>query len=230
VERTNEMWLAELRDSSLQQADAIADLRRYLKWGVLAYLRTRSDLNNLAQSELKQMSEDFTQEALLKIQANLHTFQGKSKFITWAAKIAGNHAINELRRAKWRDLSIDAITEAGTPFQELLAGEPAKSSLPDIESEQHLVWQTITEVINHDLSERQRQALAAVHFENIPTPEVARLLDTNVNNLYKLLHDARLKLKRRLQALDLEPQYILSLFSENVPAARVSFCIGVDLS
>jgi hypothetical protein len=45
--------------------------------------------------------------------------------------------------------------------------------------------------------------------------EVARLLETNVNNIYKILHDTRLKLKRRLQRLGLEPQYILSLFSES---------------
>jgi hypothetical protein len=28
------------------------------------------------------------------------------------------------------------------------------------------------------------------------------------------MHDARLKLKRRLRALDLDPEYILNLFSE----------------
>jgi DNA-directed RNA polymerase specialized sigma24 family protein len=61
---------------------------------------------------------------------------------------------------------------------------------------------------------RQRQVLAAVQLNNIPMPEVARLLETNVNNIYKIMHDARLKLKRRLRALDLEPEYILQLFSE----------------
>ena len=36
-------------------------------------------------------------------------------------------------------------------------------------------------------------------FDNIPMAEVAELLDTNINNIYKLLHDARLKLKQGLQ-------------------------------
>jgi DNA-directed RNA polymerase specialized sigma24 family protein len=50
--------------------------------------------------------------------------------------------------------------------------------------------------------------------ERVPITEVARLLNTNPNNIYKLLHDARLKLKLRLQQLGLEPTYILKLFED----------------
>ncbi len=214
MEGTNEMWLEELRNSHPNQAQAVEDLRRYLKRGVIAYLRTRSDLRYLADAELDQMSEDFTQEALLKVQDNLDTFRGKSKFTTWAAKIASNLTISELRRAKWRDLSLDAITEAGTSLQELLTTDTPKGDNPDTAIERSQVWETVIDVINNDLTERQRQVLASVQFNNIPMPEVARLLDTNVNNIYKIMHDARLKLKHRLQALNLDPQYILKLFSE----------------
>jgi RNA polymerase sigma-70 factor (ECF subfamily) len=212
-ERTNETWLDELRPDNPSQAQALEDLRQYLKRGVLAYLHSRSDLSNLAESELQQMSQDMAQEALLKVQANLDTFQGKSKFTTWAAKIAANHTISELRRAKWRDLSLDAITEAGTALQEILVAESPAGGNPATESERHQVWTTIFEVINNDLTERQRQALAAVQIDKIPIAEVARLLDTNPNNVYKLLHDARMKLKQSLQKLGLESQYILKLFS-----------------
>ena len=215
MERTNEMWLEHLRDGSPQQAEAIEDLRQYLKRAVLIYLHTRSDLDHLAESELQQMSEDFTQEALLKIQAGLDTFRGKSKFTTWAAKVAANHTISELRRAKWRDLSLDAITDAGTSLQEILAFDSVSDSKPDTESERRQVWQVIAEVINNELTERQRQVLVAVRVDNIPMAEVAELLDTNINNVYKLLYDARLKLKQGLQNLGWEPQYILQLFSED---------------
>jgi RNA polymerase sigma-70 factor (ECF subfamily) len=214
MERPNETWLNELRPGNPNQTQALEDLRQYLLRGILAYLRSRSDLSSLAESELQQMGQDLAQEVLLKIQANLNTFQGKSKFTTWATKIAANHTISELRRAKWRDLSLDAITEAGTVLQEILVTTSAAGDNPATESERQQVWDTITEVINNDLTERQRQALAAVLIDNIPIAEVARLLDTNPNNVYKLLHDARLKLKQRLQKLGLDPQYILKLFSE----------------
>lgn len=214
MERTNEMWLADLRAGHPDQSQALEDLRQFLQRGVLAYLRSRSDLNNLAEPELVQMSEDLVQEALLKIEANLDSFEGRSKFTTWAAKIAGNLTISELRRARWRNLSLDAITEAGASLQETLAAESAALGQPETASERRQVWATIEEVINNELTDRQRQVLAAVHFNNIPMAEVARLLDTNVNNVYKIMHDARLKLKKRLQALDLDPAYVLNLFSE----------------
>ena len=181
----------------------------------MIYLHTRSDLGHLAESELQQMSEDFIQDALLKIQASLDTFRGKSKFTTWAAKVAANHTISELRRAKWRDLSLDAITDAGTSLQEILAFDSVPGSNPDTQSERQQVWQVIADVINSELTERQRQVLVAVRVDNIPMAEVAELLDTNINNIYKLLHDARLKLKQGLQNSGWEPQYILQLFSED---------------
>lgn len=214
MERTNEMWLAELQADHPGQADAIESLRQHLQRGVMAYLHTRSDLNHLAPIELEQMSQDFVQEAILKVQANLHTFQGRSKFTTWASKIAGNLVISELRRAKWRDLSLDTITGAGTSMQEILTVDSAAGDTPDRESERRQVWQTITQVIETDLTERQRQVMAAVQFNDIPMPEVARLLDTNVNNIYKIMHDARLKLKNRLRTLGLDPDYILHLFGD----------------
>jgi RNA polymerase sigma factor (sigma-70 family) len=213
MERTNEMWLTELRNGHPDQAAAIEDLLKHLRRGVLAYLYSRSDLNNLAATELQQMSNDFAQDALLKIQDNLDNFQGKSKFTTWASKIAANHTISELRRAKWRDFSLDAMTEAGSSWQEILEMPQAQTRNPDTESERRHVWEAIEYVVNHELTDRQRQALVAVKVDNIPIAEVARLLDTNANNVYKLLHDARLKLKRQLEALGLEPEYILKLYN-----------------
>ncbi|HMR64874.1 MAG TPA: RNA polymerase sigma factor [Anaerolineae bacterium] len=212
MERTNEEWIEALREGSPDQHEGITDLLKRLRRGVLAYLHTRSDLSQLAESELVQMSEDFAQESLLKVQDNLDSFQGKSKFTTWASKIAANHTISELRRAKWRDYSLDALTESGSSLQEILALPADQNQDPDTESERRQVWRTIDHVIKNELTDRQRQALVAVRVENIPIAEVARMLETNPNNVYKLLHDARLKLKRHLEELDLEPDYILRLF------------------
>jgi len=213
MERTNEAWLAELRNGHSQQSQAIEELLQHLRRGILAYLYSRSDLGHLAETELQQMSNDFAQDALLKIQENLDKFQGKSKFTTWASKIAANHTISELRRAKWRDFSLDAITETGSSLQEVLDLPATQTSPPDTESERRQVWEAIESVVNRELTDRQRQALVAVRVDNVPIAEVARLMNTNANNVYKLLHDARLKLKRGLQDLGLDSDYILKLYN-----------------
>ena len=212
MERTNQAWLEDLRDDSPHQTEAINDLLNHLKRGVFAYLRTRSDLSHLAEPELEQMGQDFAQEAILKVKDNLDKFQGKSKFTTWAAKIAANHTISELRRARWRDYSLDALTDSGTSLQVILALPTGQNLNRDTENERRQVWQILDEVISQELTDRQRQALVAVTVDNVPISEVANSLNTNANNVYKLLHDARLKLKRSLQALDLDSAYILKLF------------------
>ena len=102
VERTNEEWLAALRGP--EQEEALADLRTFLVRGLGYALANRSDVDD-------QVREDFAQEALLKILNGLDTFRGESRFTTWAQKIAVNVAFTELRRRRWQDTSLEAITE-----------------------------------------------------------------------------------------------------------------------
>ena len=45
-------------------------------------------------------------------------------------------------------------------------------------------------------------------------PEVARRMGTNQNALYKLLHDARKKLKRQMEAAGLSAKEVLAVFDE----------------
>ena len=54
----------------------------------------------------------------------------------------------------------------------------------------------------------------AVLLEGMPISEVARLMGTKQNALYKLLHDARKKLKRQMQAAGVSPQEVLAAFEE----------------
>jgi RNA polymerase sigma-70 factor (ECF subfamily) len=53
-----------------------------------------------------------------------------------------------------------------------------------------------------------------VILEGMPIAEVARRMGTNQNALYKLLHDARRKLKLRMEAVGLPPQEVLTAFDE----------------
>jgi RNA polymerase sigma-70 factor (ECF subfamily) len=59
--------------------------------------------------------------------------------------------------------------------------------------------------MDEELTDRQRTALMAVALQEMPLEEVARRLGTERNALYKLLHDARKRLKRRLAEAGLSP-------------------------
>lgn len=52
-------------------------------------------------------AEDATQQALISIVRALPRFDGRSKFTTWAFRIATNAAIDEVRRTRRRALPLD---------------------------------------------------------------------------------------------------------------------------
>ena len=70
----------------------------------------------------------------------------------------------------------------------------------------------IRRVINEELTDRQRRALVMLGVQGVPMEEAARRLRTNRNALYKLLHDARLRLRQRLQAEGLNVDEVFSAF------------------
>jgi RNA polymerase sigma-70 factor (ECF subfamily) len=63
-----------------------------------------------------------------------------------------------------------------------------------------------------ELTEKQRTAMIAVAIRGMPLEEVARRMGTNRNSLYKLLHDARLKLKLHMENQGFSSGEIFSVF------------------
>ena len=72
----------------------------------------------------------------------------------------------------------------------------------------------LNRVIMEELTEKQRQAMLAIVIQGMPMGEVARRMGMQRNALYKLLHDARLRLKRRMQAEKLTIPEIFNAFED----------------
>jgi len=213
--RTNEEWIAELTSEGEVRAQALDDLRTRLERGLFHYLRTdRSDLSDRTSEEIEQMAQDFVQDALLKILDNIDTFRGESKFTTWASKITSRVAISELRRARYKDYSLDHLTIGGETMPDItsLSISPDTGPAPEKYTEQQDVAKTIQAALDNVLTDRQRTALVAVAIDGVPIEEVAHRMDTNRNALYKLVHDARVKLKKHLEGEGLSLDYILDVF------------------
>jgi RNA polymerase sigma-70 factor, ECF subfamily len=155
--------------------------------------------------------EDFAQEALLKIMSNLDSYRGESRFTTWAKKIAMNVALTELKRRRWRDVSLQDLLDRRTAAGRGLS-DPQPT--PERAAFQNMVLAKVLGIIDEELTDRQREAVVAVILEGMPIAEVARRMGTNQNALYKLLHDARRKLKLRMEAVGLPPQEVLTAFDE----------------
>jgi len=206
VERSNEQWVAALSQPSTDEYDvALADLRAILVRGLGYALADRS---NVRDNDL----EDFAQDALLKILKGLRTFRGESRFTTWAHKIAVRVAFTELRRRRWRDVSLDEMTESREGNTDFIPESLADLSIgPEQEAMQQAILSTLRRLIREELTDRQRQAMQAV-LKGMPLEEVARRMDTNRNALYKLLHDSRRRLQKRMLDEGLSAQDVMSAF------------------
>jgi RNA polymerase sigma-70 factor (ECF subfamily) len=209
--RSNEEWLADLQASGARREAALEELRDYLLRAVLVYLtRHRSDLSGFDYDELQQLAEDWAQQAVIQVLDKLDTFRGDSKFTTWAYRVAINLAAGELRRKRWENVSLEGLTDDGNA--DLRLSHDASSPTPEAQFARRQVWDTIRSVIENELTERQRTALMRVVFDGAPVEVVAQQLDTNRNNIYKIIHDARKKLKRELELRDWSADDVLRAF------------------
>ena len=216
--RSNQEWLQELRSSGSEQEAALADLRDLLLRAALYFFnRNLGDFRGLSREEIVQRAEDCAQDALLAVTNHLSDFRGDSKFTTWVYKFAINTAMMAARRERWKAVSLDDFTspEETRNFLERLVQDPSEGSAPELSAMQMEVQGVLQEVIEHDLSEKQRHVLVMMLIHDVPLDEVVRYLGTNRNAVYKLLHDARLKLKTGLQLRGFEVSETLTLFGSS---------------
>lgn len=208
--RSNEAWLSDLRSDGLLREAALTDLRNVIQHG-LPYALSRWLSPN--DPLFTPLVEEVTQETLLRVLDQLDTFEGRSMFTTWVHKIAVRIALTELRRKRWQDSSLDELMdneESPAPTNLVADHHPT----PEAVSERSDMLERVRRILEQELTPKQREALTLLGIQDVPLEEAAKRMKTNRNALYKLLHDARLRLKRRLALEGLTPQEVLSAFEQ----------------
>ena len=201
--RTNSEWLNDLRGPD--QDRAIEDLRKVLKRGLIYSLSSR------IKTDLETQVDDFVQDSILRILDKLDTFRGESRFTTWAQKVAVRVAFTELRRQRWKDISLeDLMPEDSGDFTPLVLADPSPN--PEKRATQTILTEMIETMLKEDLTDRQRTAMMAIMKGGMPLEEVALRMDTNRNALYKLLHDARKQMRKGLLEKGLTTQEVIEAF------------------
>lgn len=184
----------------------MADLRAIILRGLPYSLSGWLDPSD---PQFADLAEDVAQETLLRVLDRLETFEGRSRFTTWVHKIAVRIALTELRRRRWKDVSLEGILESAEADLGVLADSEAG---PEESAAQRDILLRLKRIISEELTEKQRRVLVAARIHGMPLEEVARRMGTNRNALYKLLHDARVKLKRRLEQEGLAVEDVLAAF------------------
>jgi len=212
--RTNQEWLHDLNASGPSQETAIADLRDLLLRAALYFFsRNLSDFGGLNRDEILQRAEDCAQDALIALMNHLSDFRGDSKFSTWAYKFAINIALMTARHERWKGVSLDELASSSeSTFFEWMMQDKSDGVAPEQSAMQGEAQEIIRDVLERDLTEKQRRVLFMMVFNDVPMDEVVRHLGANRNAIYKMLHDARRKLKNGLQTRGFEVGETLALF------------------
>jgi RNA polymerase sigma-70 factor, ECF subfamily len=200
--RENAIWLRDLRACARVQAKAITDLRGFLLRGLTRSFQARGDVD-------QAFLEDMVQQALVHILDHLEQFQGRSRFTTWAMTITVRLAMSALRRKRWQEVSLESLT-ADNELAPALAIDDTAS--PAQQTEQHALFETLRRLIEETLTDKQWIALTA-ELSGMPLEEIARRMGSNVNAVYKLLHDARKRLKRGLETAGYTAEDVRSTFA-----------------
>lgn len=197
---SNEEWVTLL--SPPPKEVAIAHLRSYLVRGL------RSSLYKYVDKDLNDFVEDITQDSVLKILDKVDSFRGESKFTTWAMKIAVREGYTELRKKRYQDISLHDYVQRDDSGEQAVEIEE-ESVLPDRQTHETLLVDKVMTLMDEALTERQKQALQLLMIEQLPMAVVSEMLNTNRNAVYKLVHDARLKLKNSLELEGISPDEVL---------------------
>lgn len=132
----------------------------------------------------RQLAEDVAQEVFIKVYKGLDNFRGQSSIYTWIYRITVNLCRDKLRSFSWRRLVFTDDLQVLTKSEE----DTEASALKEVRKQ---------ELLNHilKLPDHYREVLALHYFEELPTAEIAAIIDQNEITVRTRLHRARKALK-----------------------------------
>jgi RNA polymerase sigma-70 factor, ECF subfamily len=187
-------WLESLQAEGQAREEVVAQLHGLLlRAARFEIARRRGSLSDVDRSELDDLAVQSADDALLAVLAKLAEFRGNSRFTTWAYKFALLETAVKLRRRPWQMREIPV--EPAEWVRLAANGRALEAEVGDRE-----LLAAVTRAIRTELTPHQREVLLAVAVGDVPLDVLAERLTTTRGALYKTIHDARQKLRRRLAA------------------------------
>jgi RNA polymerase sigma-70 factor (ECF subfamily) len=185
-------WRFDLTDDGPAGHEALTRLREHLLRATRHQVwRLRDLVPGAGPGELEDLAQQSANDALVAVLRQLDTFEGRSRFTTWAYKFGVLHAGVAVRRQAWRHREV--------PLPDTLALVDTAPSPAAVSEGSHLA-RAVQAAIATELTPHQRRVLLALVVEGVPIDVLADRLGSTRNALYKTLHDARRRLRAALTA------------------------------
>jgi len=147
---------------------------------------------------------ELTQETFVKIIQNLHKFEGRSGFYTWAFRIAVNLTLNYCQRnSRLAVRSLDAEQEQyDSQERQVLKDYLIDDSSPDAAdiAQRKELYEIATKALMR-LDEAQRAVVTLRDIEGMSYARIAEVLDIELGTVRSRLSRARSKLREVLEAI-----------------------------
>jgi RNA polymerase sigma-70 factor (ECF subfamily) len=185
-------WLRTLRGSKVEREAAAGRLYEILLKIARSECHRRRGQLRLAGSEVDDLAHQAAADALVAITRKVEEFRGESRFTTWAYKFVIFEVSTKMARHFWRTPAVAMEAADWDRLPDRFGLDPAEAS----------EWRGLVEVIHRSvdevLTERQREIFVAIVLEGVPLDALVAKTGSNRNAIYKMLFDARRKLRASL--------------------------------
>jgi RNA polymerase sigma-70 factor (ECF subfamily) len=194
-------WIEDLSAEGPQRTRAVDRLHELLLGAARFEInRRRATRPHLRGDDFDDLAHQAASDAMMAILGKLGDYRGESRFTTWAYKFALLEAAVKLRKRAWQGRELPIEPEQWSVIE-------APTTSPARRAEQSELFDQVRGAIDNDLSEHQREVLLAVAVNGVPIDVLADRMSTTRGALYKTIHDARKKLRARLEELGAELEH-----------------------
>lgn len=192
MDAESQAWVRDLRSRGPARERAVARLHELLlRVARSEAARRRGRVPESIRAELEDLCSQAASDAIMAVTRKLDTYAGRARFTTWACKFVILEFSTRLRRRMWRDRKV----EPDPGIWDRLA-DRAPTALQGLEHDELL--EALGRAVREDLTERQRLIFQSAVLDEVPIEVLAERLDSSRGAIYKMLHDARSRLRQSL--------------------------------
>jgi RNA polymerase sigma-70 factor (ECF subfamily) len=183
-------WVASLRDGC--RDTAVAQLHELLLRVARSEVRRRNAGGQITGPELDDLAYQAAADAVLLVTSRIDEFRGESRFTTWAYKFVVFEVSTKLGRHFWKHRSAPSHAPEWDRLPDRLGMPPAEAAeFEDLIAAVRAATETC-------LTPKQREVFIAIVVEGVPLDALVIRMGATRNAIYKVMFDARQKLRREL--------------------------------
>jgi RNA polymerase sigma-70 factor (ECF subfamily) len=187
-------WLQGLAGAGARREAALDRLHERLLRIARREVARRGPRLAITGPELDDLAYQAAADALVAILGKLGQFRGESRFTTWAYKFVIFEVSAKIGRHFWRHPAVPLGAEDWERLPDRFGFDPAR------EAEWRDLAAAVRRAVDAELTPRQREVFVAIVVNGVPLDALVVSLGSSRNAIYKMMFDARRKLRAALAA------------------------------